>query len=191
MLEELEKTVKLCKQDEYSGLIDDLKKTAYSYYSNILKRPFDSIDELKTAEAEHQKKLAEKREAANTRKTDATKVEEAFKRRNKINKECTAKKKELYDEYHKTLATLTAKLKEDLQTESSKIKTANADYTRALSEFTKKYPEGYHLTLKDGDVTEEYSSNIDADSSVVNCLTLDELFDELFSDVSSFWARRK
>ena len=35
---------------------------------------------------------------------------------------------------------------------------AEADYANALKAFTDKYPEGYHLTLKDGDFETTISS---------------------------------
>ena len=51
----------------------------YGFYSNILKRPFESLDALKKAEAVHFEEQKAKEEKASKKKADAKKVEEAFK----------------------------------------------------------------------------------------------------------------
>jgi hypothetical protein len=41
-------------------------------------------------------------------------------------------------------------------------------YDKVLKEFIAKHPEGYHLTLKDGDNVVTYSSQADAVATVMN-----------------------
>ena len=71
----------------------------YSYYSKVLKKPFDSLRELKEAEAAYYTELKAKEDKAATKKADAAKVEEAFKALNttrRVYKESLLKMTEKY-----------------------------------------------------------------------------------------------
>ncbi len=150
----------------------------YGYYSKVLKEPFDSIEELKEAEEAYYAKLKAKEDKAATKKADAQKVEEAFKALN------TARKA-----YKETLVSLTEKysadlksLKEAFETDKKEIHdilaSAEEAYSNALKAFTEKYPEGYHLTLKDGD----FETTISTSSSTSdNSFSLADLFNAMFS----------
>ena len=50
------------------------------YYSESLKKIFNSEDELKEAEKQEEEKLAEKKKLAETRKARAAEIEEAYKK---------------------------------------------------------------------------------------------------------------
>ena len=123
----------------------------YSYYSHVLNKPFDSVEELKEAEALHYAELKAKEDKAAIKKAEAKKVEDAFVALNACRKA-----------YKESLTVLTTKYSEDLITLKNAFETARNDikanlakaedaYSAAIKEFTDKYPEGYHLTLKDGD----------------------------------------
>ena len=123
----------------------------YMYYSKVLKEPFGSIEALKEAEEAYYARLRAKEDKAAQKKSDAKKVEDAFIALNAARKT-----------YKEDLAALTAEhskkliaLNEAFKATQAEIKTAMAkaedDYAAAIKEFTEKYPEGYHLTLKDGD----------------------------------------
>lgn len=123
----------------------------YSYYSRVLKKPFDSIGELKKAEAVYYAELKAKEDKAAAKKADAQKVEEAFKALNttrRVYKESLIKLTEKYSDDLK-------KLKETFEADKKELTDilaqAEESYSVALKTFTERYPEGYHLTLKDGD----------------------------------------
>lgn len=123
----------------------------YSYYSRVLEKPFDSIEELKEAEATHYAKLRAKEDQALKKKADAKKVEDAFKALNVARKTYKDDLASLTHDYSESLT----KLKTALENERNQIKAnlaaAEETYAKALKAFTEQYPEGYHLTLKDGD----------------------------------------
>lgn len=123
----------------------------YSYYSNTLKAPFDSIEELREAEAAYHAKIAEKENKAAVKKADAAKVEDAFRALNATRKTYKEKLAACTAAYSEDLKKLKAAFESEKQTIQAELATAEADYAAKLKAFTDKYPEGYHLTLKDGD----------------------------------------
>ena len=66
-----------------------MKKENYDfgYYSKLLNKAFDSLEELKVAEDEVRKAEEEKQAKALAKKADATKVEDAFKALNAAKRE--------------------------------------------------------------------------------------------------------
>lgn len=147
----------------------------YIYYSKVLSKPFNTVAELKEAEAKHYAELKAKEDKASQKKTDALKVEAAFKELNtarKIFKEDLANAQSLY---HKTLKAV----KEDFEKTKAEIYARLSEkekgYSDELKAFTAKYPEGYHLTLKDGDFETTISSN----SS--NASKAPSIFDEILA----------
>lgn len=135
-------------------------KTVYDcmYYSKVLKEPFNSIDELMEAEAAYYAKLKAKEDKAAEKKADATKVEEAFKKLNAARKAYKDDLNEVTKVYSEGLVALKAKFEESCKAIKDTLATAEAGYADALKAFTEKYPEGYHLTLKDGDFETTISS---------------------------------
>lgn len=139
---------------------NDLRKTdaQYGYYSKLLKEPFDSIEELQEAEEAYYAKQKAKEDAAAQKKADAAKVEDAFKALNAARKEYKEKLTQLTKEYAEALENLKKAFelgKKDMQ---NTLAAAEETYSNALKTFTEKYPEGYHLTLKDGDFETTISS---------------------------------
>lgn len=91
----------------------------YGYYSKLLKKPFDTLDELKVAEDEYNKANAEKIKLAEEKKADAKAIEEVYQK-----------------------AMNTRKLA------SQMIKDADAEYIKLRNEFIKKYGS-YHVSVYD------------------------------------------
>ena len=159
----------------------DAKEDArdYSYYSRVLKKPFDSIGELKKAEAVYYAELKAKEDKAAAKKADAQKVEEAFKALNttrRVYKESLIK---LTEQYSDDLKKLKETFEADKKELTDLLAQAEESYSVALKEFTSKY-DSYHLSLKDGDFEttisgSQVANNIKADTSLFN------LFDVLFN----------
>ena len=127
------------------------EQLGYGFYSRILNKPFDSLAELKEAEAQHYAEIKAKEEKAAAKKADAQKVEDAFKALNQARKDYKVKLTQLTTEYSEELTNLKKAFdlgKKDLQ---DTLAAAEDTYSKALKEFTTAHPEGYHLTLKDGD----------------------------------------
>ena len=157
---------------------DEVKaEVTYSYYSNVLKKPFDSVAALKDAEEAYYAELKAKEDKSAQKKADARVVEDAFK--------CLNAARKVYKE---NLTEVTAKYREDLEKLKASFETRRTEiqealaaceerYSIALKTFTEKYPEGYHLTLKDGDFETTISSRADKKSYI----DLIDCFDWLFN----------
>lgn len=153
----------------------------YSYYSRVLKKPFDSIEELKSAEATYYNELKVKEDAAAQKKADAAKVEEAFKALNAARKTYKEKLTQLTTEYADALDSLKKAFdlgKKDIQ---EVLATAEDTYSKALKEFTDKY-KSYHLSLKDGDFETTISGSTTEGKTAVTPKTSDifDIFDWMF-----------
>ena len=145
----------VCKdnKDVYVGRDEASAETnTYSYYSKVLKKPFDSLEELRKAEDEHQAALTAKETKAAQKKLDAKKVEDAFKALNSARKVYKESLKKVTDEYRESLETLKKSFDAARTDVKNDLAKAEKAYSTALKEFTEKYSEGFHLTLKDGDV---------------------------------------
>lgn len=148
-------TKKKCNDNCACSPMDDNKQTTadvnYGYYSRVLKEPFDTLEELAKAEEVYYSKLKAKEDKAAQKKADALKVEEAFKALNatrKIYKEDLA---QLTKEYADALENTKKAFELGKKDIHNALAAAEEKYANTLKEFTAKYPEGYHLTLKDGD----------------------------------------
>lgn len=153
------------------------KDTAeFSYYSRVLNKPFDSLEELREAEAAYRAELKAKEDKAAIKRADAKKVEDAFKAMNAARKEYKQKLTQLTKEYAESLDNLKKAYELGQKDIQSQLANAEESYQAALKEFTTKY-NSYHLTLKDGDFETTISGNnsgkkVDADIA--------SLFDMLF-----------
>lgn len=161
--------------------MSNLKNTdsneAYGYYSKSLKKPFDTLAELKAAEAEVLKAKEQKEAEAKAKKADADLVENAYKQLN-------AAKRKYKEDMNKALvkhATALKVVQEDFNNEKLSITNALSEaetaYKKALSEFTAKHPEGFHITLKDGD----YETTISKSNTVKSSDWVSEIFTKLFN----------
>ena len=121
------------------------------YYSEILDKKFDSVEELQKAEeakALEEKAKAEKSEA---RKADSALVEKAFLEYRAVYKEYLKKSTELRVEYNKKLTEARDEYVKATEEAMKPAELAEEAYRKALNDFIAKHPEGYHITIHDGD----------------------------------------
>ena len=170
------------------------KTKTYTYdcmfYSKVLKEPFNSIEELMEAEEAYYAKLKAKEDKAAEKKADATKVEDAFKALNVARKSYKDNLNEATQIYSKGLLDLKEGYEKTCKTIKDTFAAAEADYKNALKAFTDKYPEGYHITLRDGDFETTISSqtsNTDNAKTITfnreafNSKRIDDLFNLIFN----------
>ena len=161
----------------------EIKEPEYMYYSRVLKEPFRSLPELKEAEEAYYAKLAAKETAAAQKKADAKKVEDAFIALNAARKAYKDDLTTLATEYSDALKDLKDAFELGKKDIHSKLAKAEDVYKAALKAFTDKYPEGYHLTLRDGDFETTISNTTTKSDSTVptSFNSLAEIFEYLFS----------
>lgn len=153
----------------------------YSYYSNVLNKPFASIDELRVAEAAHYAEIKAKEDKAAAKKADAAKVEDAFKALNQARREYKEKLTQLTKEYGEELTRMKKAFELGKKDIHNNLAAAEHVYADALKEFTNKY-EQYHMCIKDGDFETTISSSRTESKNYENSNTsLLELFDLLFN----------
>jgi len=166
--------------------MNDIKKEqttqTYSYYSKVLNKVFDDVDSLMEAEAAYAAEQKAKEDKAAQKKAEAKRVEDAFKALNlerKMYKENILKLTERYSEDLKKLRDSFDADKKELE---EILADAEATYAKELKAFTDAHPEGYHLTLKDGDFETTISGQSNKNFKSVNKAepNLLNLFDLLF-----------
>ena len=136
------------------------------FYSEVTKKLYDSQEDLVAAEKAVVEAEAKKAEVAKVKKADAAKVEDAFKANNNAKREYNAKVLAARKQYNESVAAAKKAFDEAVTDASNAKDAAEKHYDKMLKEFTEKHPEGYHLTLKDGDnvVTISNQSNVFNDS---------------------------
>lgn len=120
------------------------------YYSEKLKKLFDTESELTVAEKVVDEENEKKKLASEQKREEASKVEEAFKARNAARREYNTKLVEARKIYNDAIIAAKRAFNETLTTATDAKDKAEEAYNTALKEFTAKY-ESYHMTLKDGD----------------------------------------
>lgn len=131
------------------------------FYSEVTKKLYDSEKELAAAEKAVVDAEAKKVEAAKAKKADAARVEEAFKANNAAKREYNTKVIAARKMYNDTVAAAKKAFDEAVTDAATALNAAEELYDKVLKDFIAKHPEGYHLTLKDGDNVATYSSNVD------------------------------
>lgn len=132
----------------------------YGYWSKLLNKAFDDVTSLKKAEADYRAEQSKKESKAAEKKADATKVENAFKEMNAARKVFKQDLATLKSNYAEDLKALKTRYEKDCDKVTNTLAEKEKAYSDALDAFTKKYPEGYHITFKDGDVETTISSSI-------------------------------
>ena len=120
------------------------------FYSEKLKKLFDTEKELVAAEKVVDEENQKKRLASEQKKEEASKVEDAFKARNAARREYNTKLVEARKIYNDAIIAAKKTFNETLTSATEAKDKAEEAYNVALKEFTAKY-ESYHMTLKDGD----------------------------------------
>jgi chromosome segregation ATPase len=152
----------------------------YSYYSRVLEKPFDSIEELKEAEAAYYDKLKAKEVAANAKRNEAKKVEDAFKALNAARKTYKEELAQLTKEYADSLEHLKKAYELGQKDLRTNLATAETAFDEAYKAFVEKHPEGYHLTLKDGDFETTLSNHAETTDTSVDFSKLADIFNIIF-----------
>jgi chromosome segregation ATPase len=137
----------------------------YGYYSKLLKEPFDNIEELKEAEEAYNAKMKAKEDAAAKKKADALKVEDAFRSLNAARKIYKENLTQLTKEYAESLDQLKKAFELGKKDIHNQLAEAEEAYQAALKEFDTAHPEGYHVTLHDGDFETTLSKKTSGDTS--------------------------
>lgn len=137
---------------------------SYGYYSKVLNRPFDSIEELKEAEAAYYDELKAQEAKVAQKKADAQKVEDAFKALNTARKEYKEKITQLTTEYSEALTNLKKAFELGKKDMRDTLAAAEDTYATALKEFTAKH-KNYHMTLKGDDFETTISGSYETSES--------------------------
>ena len=138
------------------------------FYSEVTKKLYETEEDLKNAEIEVAAEKAKKEEAAAVKKADALKVEEAFKANNAAKREYNTKIVAARKMYNETIAAAKKAFDEAVSDAATAKNSAEELYDKVLKDFIAKHPEGYHLTLKDGDNVVTLSSQADTMATVMS-----------------------
>ena len=118
-------------------------KLGYSFYSRLLGKPFDTVEELAAAELEYYDKLRAKDEKAAAKKADAQKVEDAFKALNAARRDYKEKLNQLTEEFSAALTDLKKAYELGKSDLHNQLATAEQNYKDAIKAFGEKYPDRY------------------------------------------------
>lgn len=152
------------------------------FYSEKLKKLFDTEQELVAAEKAVEVEQEKKQKAAEQKKAEASKVEEAFKARNAARRDYNTKLVEARKLYNDAIVAAKKTFNEAITAANSAKDRAEEIYNDALKEFTAKHPEGYHMTLKDGDNVVTISNASDK-----NFEALGKDFNDLLDSLFNIW----
>lgn len=144
-------------RDEKGRFASDMpekQKEAICYKSKLLNKYFDNYNDLVTEEEAYKKAHEAELRAKEQRKVDAEIVKSAIKNRIEIEIKSRKEKEEAYKVYLKSC-----------EEADKKVEAARAEEADKLSNFCKKYPEGFHDTIKIGDIDYNCSYNADSDES--------------------------
>lgn len=122
------------------------RKEAICYRSKLLNRYFDDYDDLVAAEETYRKEHAAELAVKEARKKDAEEVKLAIQESVEAQREASKMKREAYQTYLKACDEADKKAEEKARLKKLK-----------LTEFCKKYPEGFHETIKIDDVDYTYN----------------------------------
>lgn len=151
------------------------------FYSEKLKKLFDTEKELVAAEKVVDEENQKKKVASEQKKEEASKVEDAFKARNAARREYNTKLVEARKIYNDAIIAAKKNFNETLTSATEAKDKAEEAYNVALKEFTAKY-ESYHMTLKDGDNVVTISNASDK-----NFETLGKEFNSFLDSLLNIW----
>lgn len=151
------------------------------FYSEKLKKLFDTEKELVAAEKVVDEENEKKKLASEQKKEEASKVEDAFKARNAARREYNTKLVEARKIYNDAIIAAKKTFNETLTSATEAKDKAEEAYNVALKEFTAKY-ESYHMTLKDGDNVVTISNASDK-----NFETMGKEFNSFLDSLLNIW----
>jgi DNA repair exonuclease SbcCD ATPase subunit len=152
------------------------------YYSELTKKLYETEEAAKEAEKELEAAKARSAELAKAKKQDATKVEEAFKARNAARREYNTKVMDARKAYNTALVEAKKAFNDAIAEATNAKDKAEEAYNTALTDFTSKHPEGYHMTLKDGDNVMTISNSSDKHFE-----RMDKEFNSLIDSLLNIW----
>ena len=154
----------------------------YGYYSKLLNKPFDTLDELKAEEEKVRAEEAKKAEAKALVKKESDEVNKAFIARNEARKIYNETAADSYKKYLQDMKLAREKYEESIKEVKEAKRKAELEFDNVYREFDKKHPEGYRLILKDGDdvLTVEQDKNYDYND-------LFEDIDKVFNSFFKLW----
>ena len=123
----------------------------YGFYSKVLKKPFDTLEELEQAEKEYNEIHAVEIKAAEEKKNLAHEVEESYKNYLNVYAQCNEEFKDVQKKLNEQVAK------------------AKNEYTDLKNEFIKKYGS-FHMTYKDEEPKVEISEDNLDDEFILNVL---------------------
>ena len=155
----------------------------YGFYSNVLNKPFERLEDLKKAEYVYYEEQKAKEDKAAQKKADAQKVEDAFKALNAARKAYKEDLAQLTKEYSEELETLKKAFELGKRDIYDTLGKAEEAYSAALKEFTDKYESGYHLTMRDGDFETTISRQTSGNTTKtgLDTASLADIINTLFS----------
>ena len=154
----------------------------YSFYSRVLEKPFDTLEELIAAEKAYYDKLREKEDKAAQKKADAKKVEEAFKDLNLARKTYKENLTLLTNEYSAKLDELKNTYEFGKKDITDKLSAAEQAFDALLKKFADAYGQ-YHFTLKgdDFETTISGSGGMSAPKEVLRAGDIFDIFNLMFN----------
>ena len=150
------------------------------YYSEVLDKVFETEKELKAAEKAKADEEAKKAEAKALVKKESDIVNVAFAARNAARHDYNEKVLEARKAYNDGVKALREKYEASLKEVTEARQKAEEDFEIKLKEFSKNHPEGYRLTLKDGDNVATYVNSEKYDTSIFDD------FNALFDTIRNF-----
>jgi predicted nucleic acid-binding Zn-ribbon protein len=176
----MEKNTNKTKTTTNTETTKAMNAPSYMFYSKVLDKPFETVEELAAAEAVHFDKINAKEAAAAQKKSDAKKVEDAFKALNMARRVYKEKLAQLTTEYAESLENLKKAYELGIADIHNALASAEEAYEKALKEFTSKY-DSYHETLKDGDFETTISKQtVSNPKTSADLSKLADLFDLMF-----------
>ena len=121
------------------------------YYSEILNKNFDKVEDLEKAEKEHAEAEQRKADAKALVAKESEKVQDAFKARNAARRAYNEKLIELRKAYNEAVKQAEKEFTDGLKEVTEAKDKAEVDYDEKLRAFQNAHPEGYRICLKDGD----------------------------------------
>ena len=163
-------------------MLDEKETLDYGFYSNVLQKPFERLEDLKKAEYVYYEEQKAKADKAAQKKADAQKVENAFKALNAARKAYKEDMTQLTKEYSEELENLRKAFDLGKKDIKDTLAAAEEAYSAALKEFTNAHPEGYHVTLRDGDfeTTISGAKTISTDDAIKSANNIADLFSMIF-----------
>ena len=153
------------------------------YYSEKLDQLFETKELLEEAEKKHDAEEAKKEEARLVVKKESAEVTEAFKTRNAARRAYNEQIVKARKAYSEALRAAKEAFEADIKEASDSLEKAEEDFDTKLSAFQKAHPEGYHLTLKDGDNVVTFTSVGDLVKSI------NAEFDNVFTEFDNIFRR--